>query len=213
MGLVGAFMNIQIALFSVWFGLAGLVFASNDLPSGTPPRTTGVDFYKEEITLTIKNGKASVEGIYYFQNNTDKPGNFPIVFPFYIDSFSLFPRKIKAFIIEGKKNVTLDYKKDEKSGSIILSLPLKPKAATIWRLDYTQKIKSAHARYILTSTGAWGKPLIEASYRFIVPVDYDSVRVWPKADSISQTDGKHIMICHKKDFLPGQDLEIYWQQK
>jgi hypothetical protein len=174
---------------------------------------SSVEFYKEEITLTVNDSEATVHGIYYFRNNTDRSGDFPALFPFYVDSLSLFPHYIKAYLIDSAKTVSLSFRTIEKAGSISLAIPIKPQSTTIWYLDYTQRIKSTHARYIITTTNAWGKPLLEATYRFIAPSDYDSIRTWPTADSIYKDEAEIVILCHRKNFLPQQDMEISWIKK
>jgi hypothetical protein len=187
--------------------------ANDNLSLKSPQRTGGVDFYKEEITLVVKDCRATISGEYYFCNNSNKEGVFPISFPFFIDSLTSYPDKIKAYGIEKGKTIKLKLNKDKKSGSITIQIPLKSKATTIWHLNYSQKIQSTHARYIITSTNAWRLPLLEATYRFIAPVDFDSIRVWPEADSTFKESTRQVFIAHKRDFMPHQDMEIFWHQK
>jgi hypothetical protein len=194
--------------FSLMHGVFGGVLAKKQIKN-----QSGVDFYKEEITLAVNDSESSVNGIYYFRNNTEKAGNFPVIFPFYVDSLSLFPYSIKPYAVDSSKTVSLDFESIEKLGSISLAIPLKPHSVTIWHLDYVQKIKARQARYIITSTNAWGRPLQEATYRFIAPANCDSIKTWPPADSSFKEGGRLIFLSHQKDFLPKQEMEISWRKK
>jgi hypothetical protein len=169
-----------------------------------------VEFFKEDITLSVDDSIASIRGIYYFRNNTDKDAPFPISFPFYVDSLSLFPHSISAYLLDSLKTVMLNYKIYPKANSIGLAIPLKPRSVTIWHLDYSQRIRSPRATYIITSTASWHKPLEEAIYRFVTPADFDSVSVWPPADSTRDSSGYKIYLCRKQNFLPKKDMEIFW---
>jgi hypothetical protein len=205
---------MRILKFSVIFILLSMgVSVAGDLALKRTEKNSGVDFFKEEITLVVNDSEATVHGIYYFRNNTDKSGDFPILFPFYVDSLSQFPNYIRPFIIDSAKTVNLSFRTIENAGSISLGIPVRPRSVTIWYLDYVQRIKATRARYIITSTNAWGKPLEEATYRFIAPSDYDSIHTWPTADSIYKDRAKIVNLCHKKDFLPRQDMEISWIKK
>ena len=190
---------------------ASLVCPQELLPKR--PGSSSVDFYKEEITVTVDDSVASIKGIYYFQNNTQKEGQFPVMFPFYVDSLSLFPVNISAYVMDGVKAETLAYRAMPEASSITLRVPLKPNLTTIWRLDYSQKILAPHARYILTSTASWKMPLAEATYRFIVPADWENVTVWPTADTMIAHGGLKTYSCNRKDFMPKQDMEISWRRK
>jgi hypothetical protein len=201
--------TIFIILLLSW--ISGLSFAQNR--PITKADQSPVEFFKEDITLSVYDSIANVRGIYYFRNNTDNEKPFPILFPFFADSLSLFPHNISAYLIDSAKTIALDYKEVRKASGIMIAIPLKPHSATIWHLDYAQKIRSSHATYIITSTSSWHKPLEDATYRFIAPVNFDSVKVWPTADTSYDSSGHRIYLCKKKDFMPQKDMEIFWQRK
>lgn len=178
-----------------------------------PPRGSAIDFHKEDIVLTVSDSKVAVSGIYWFRNRTDKHMPYPVSFPFYIDSTSLFPDSISAYVKNDSLITQIPFMKYKIAKSIGIRVPMTARGTTIWHLDYSQKILSPHARYILTSTAAWGKPLEEATYKFIVPASFDSVQVWPKADTVYNQGDQKIYLCHKTNFMPKRDMEIYWKTK
>ena len=182
-------------------------------------RGATIDFYKEDITLTVSDSMASVAGIYWFRNPTEMHVPYPVSFPFYVDSTSLFPDSITAYVKEDSLGkplpapVDIQIMKFKSQNSIGIRVPITAKGTTVWHLDYSQKILANHARYILTSTAAWGRPLEDATYKFVVPVSYDSVQVWPIADTSYAQGDKKIYLCHKVNFMPKQDMEIFWKTK
>jgi len=193
--------KISLIIFSVVAGQASTAF------------TAPVDFFREEITLEVSDSVATVHGVFYFRNNTDRDRLFPIVFPFYTDSLTSFPSEIKAFMISDAETTVVNYEALLERGATRMAIPMKPKGVTVWYLDYTQKIKSSHARYILTSTAAWKKPLEEATYYFVVPVEYNIVSVWPEPDDTEIASEKKILKCEKRNFMPERDMEIIWERK
>ncbi|GEM_PF-2499301 len=186
---------------------------AGDLASKQSSNQPSVEFFKEEITLSVSDSQATINGTYYFRNNTDEDWEFPVLFPFYMDSLSLFPFLIRPYFIDSSKVVDLNYRIIENTNSISLAIPLKPHSTTIWHLDYAQKIKAQKARYIITSTNIWGKPLEEATCKFIVPSKFNNVVTWPAADT-SYTDGTNtVFLSHQKEFLPQRDMEVSWRKK
>jgi hypothetical protein len=178
-----------------------------------PHLTSPVDFFKEEITVTIDDSSSSVFGIYYFRNNTERGGKMPIMFPFYVDSASLFPETVFAYTVNGNDTTALDVQDARGQNAVMIEIPMKPNGITIWHLDYSQKILGPKATYILTSTGAWGKPLEDATYRFIIPNDYDSTQTWPEPDSTIIHDSHRELLAHRTNFMPKQNMMIEWKSK
>jgi hypothetical protein len=178
-----------------------------------PYSTSPVDFFKEEITLTIDYSSSIVSGIYYFRNNTERGGKMPIMFPFYVDSASLFPDTIFAYSVNDKDTTALDVRDARGQNAVMIEIPMMPKGTTIWYLDYSQKILEPKATYILTSTGAWGKPLEDATYRFITPADYDSIQAWPEPDSIIIQNSHRELLAYRTNFMPKQNMMIEWKSK
>ena len=177
------------------------------------PRNSAIDFYKEDIVLTVSDSEAVISGTYWFRNPTEMHIPYPVSFPFYVDSTSLFPDGISAYIKNDSTITQIPFMKYKIAKSIGIRVPMTAKGTTIWHLDYSQKILSPHARYILTSTAAWGKPLENATYKFIVPASFDSVRVWPNADTVYNQGDQKIYLCHKVNFMPKRDMEIFWKTK
>jgi hypothetical protein len=198
--------EIVIFIISIIF-IAGCCFGQDEI---NPRPVSLIDFFKEEITLSVSDSVASVNGLYYFRNNSEHEGKMPIVFPFYADSASLFPDTINAYIVSEKDTTHLDYRKTGEHDAVMIGIPLTPKGITIWHLDYKQKILGPRATYILTSTGAWGKPLEDATYRFIVPASFKEVLVWPEADSTINRGKSREYLAHRIDFMPKQNMTIDW---
>ena len=169
-----------------------------------------VDFFKEEITLTVSDSSSNISGIYYFRNNTSKTGNFTVMFPFYVDSLSLFPDTIAAYYFENADTIPISIRQIPKQEMVVLNIPLKDRGITCWHLDYSQKILSSRAVYIITSTASWGKPLEDAKYRFLVPAKYKNISVWPEADTVINHDSYMEYYSHKVNFMPWRDMEIKW---
>lgn len=178
-----------------------------------PPKASPVDFFREEITLTVSDSVSKISGIYYFRVNVEHNGNMPIIFPFYVDSLSLFPDSMFAYILNGADSTKLEIRPAKMKNAVLIIIPIKSKGITVWHFDYSQKIKSARATYIITSTSAWGKPLDDATYRFMAPAHFSDVQAWPEPDSSTVKGDTREYLAHRTNFMPTHDMVISWKSK
>lgn len=172
-----------------------------------------IEFYKEEISMTINDGEFTISGTYYFRNNTEMDKPMSIVFPFNIDDSTHYPHEISAFIVNADDTLELDYQENRERGSIRIAIPIKPEETTVWCLEYTQKIDRPQATYILKSTQAWGQPLEEALYKIDIPDNIDIDYIWADVDSVTAGDNREILWIHKTEYMPFKDMTIKWKEK
>lgn len=203
----GCYMNLTNQIGAIL--LAGVVLPGQ----GENPRSRQVEFFKEEITMAITDSTSSISGAYYFRNNTEKDKPYAVVFPFYVDGVSHYPHEIRAYTVDDGDTLVIEPARLEGRNAVRLRIPMRPEDVTIWHLDYTQRIESDYARYILTSTEAWGQPLEEATYRFLIPADYRIIEIWPKVDKARRLESTIEMWCEKINFMPDQDMRIFWDRE
>jgi hypothetical protein len=202
-GLGGKNMRISL-LITILLTTPNCILAG-DNGAGQRP----VDFFAEEVTLAVDDSFATVTGIYYFRNNTARDWKFPIVFPFHVDSVSLFPEFIGGRLISpdtGMLKVRIQRDQDV----AVIEIPLTSKGVSAWSLTFCQRILSPCARYILKSTQSWGRPLDEAGYKFIAPIWFENVQAWPEPDSVVTRGNKKEFFAHRINFMPEHDMEISW---
>lgn len=200
--------------------LLALAAASTSFAQYADPRSSQVEFFKEDVTMTVTDSTSAVSGVYYFRNNTEKDRPFTVMFPFYVDDAISFPHEIRAYTIDEGDTLAIGTEVLDSLNSVRMSIPMKPKEVTVWYLDYTQRIESDYATYILTTTHAWGKPLQEADFRFIIPTNFSILEIWPKAQGVRRVKGAsegepaHLeLTSHQTDFMPLQNMKITWDKE
>ncbi|MCP4579984.1 MAG: hypothetical protein GY839_00085 [candidate division Zixibacteria bacterium] len=191
--------------------LTGLLNSQSNIPGASGSRKPAVDFFQEEIILTVTDSIAKVEGTYHFRNNTERDFEMPVIFPFYVDSLCSYPHRLEAYQIQQDGRQVMSHRELQKLDGIRFRIPLKAGQESTWYLDYEQKIKSKRAVYIITSTAAWKKPLEQATYTFVAPEEFDEIITWPEADSSYLENGQIYFISVKSNFMPAQDMEIFWK--
>jgi len=160
------------------------------------------DFFKEDIIFRLAGAHLDVEGYYWFLNNSDKPLESEIYYPFpnfsgeMIDSIRLYN------ISAGQKT---RYKLEGTSG-ISFDLIIAPHDTTLFQIGYRQKLNGDSALYILKTTQGWGRPLIQAEYKLLVP---DSLVIkkfsYPPLKSY-YIQSEKIYYWKMENFMPDRDM-------
>lgn len=159
-------------------------------------------FEKEDITFEIKDNVFIVQGIYYFNSNSDK--EFSILYPFPSDSIYSKPFDISIKYINSGQQV--NYKINNDSSSVafrVLADSIQPIL-----ISYHQRLISNRARYILLTTNYWQKPLKQVDYKLVTDLDFSVKSFSIQPDKEIEIDNKKIYLWHKENFIPQKDFVI-----
>lgn len=179
------------------YGLVFLIFiAKISFPQSE------IFFTKEDLTFEVNDSVFVVEGIYYFDSNSDL--KFPILYPFPADGIYSKPFNIKVYYVN--TNEQIDYKMSGDSSAITFPI-IGDKNQPVY-ISYSQKLKSGKAKYILTTTKFWSKPLGEVNYKLITELNFEIGSFSIPPDKSITLDGKKIYLWSMTDFLPKVDFEI-----
>ena len=174
----------------------------------SPAPGQDVDFFSEDLTFRIREGFFEVEGTYSFRNNTAREVNKMLFYPFpdtdYYGEISYI-----SISTEGDTNSQLATVSNNGS---LFKLSIGPSMIMTYMIRYGQKLKSGEARYIITTTKKWGKPLETAHYRLIFASDIqmDSVSVEP--DTIVHVRGITEYRWERVNFMPEKDFIFKFSQ-
>ena len=179
-------------LFLSFLSLFGLPF------QGKPP----VSFIEEFIEFRLKETTFTVNGNYYFVNNTPSAVSKEINYPFpvsisTIDSVHVFDLTLGRF---------LDIKKQARA--ISFNLVVLPYDTVKLNIFYQQKGVMDTIHYILTTTKIWGEPLKKAEYTFETERFRKIKSFSYSPDKSTTTDDKQKYFWKKKDFLPERDFLV-----
>ncbi len=164
------------------------------------------DFLKEDITFRLDKVYFDVEGYYWFANNSSKPVNSEIYYPFpeykggVVDSIRLYN------ISAGQKT---RYKLEGANG-ISFHLFIPPHDTVLFQTGYRQKISGDSAVYILRTTKGWGKPLVYAEYKLIVPDTLNIKKFTYPPDKLYNIEKEKIYYWKMENFMPANDMIFYF---
>lgn len=167
-----------------------------------------LDFFREDLVFKLNRESLSVEGEYFFRNFTGTTVERSLFYPFPQDEdhgsvvwFAAWPRD------DPDSSVVLHKRKQ--GGNFLASFP--PYGQRVYFIGYTQRLKSGHARYILTTTQQWKKPFELANYKLWVPITLhvDSLSYPPdETDTVKE----HIIYKWTRvNFMPDRDFEIWYK--
>ncbi len=160
-----------------------------------------VEFTSERIEMRVRGNVVTIHGTYHFTNPNPKPVRVTMFYPFPVDSSHPYPHAIRV------KPIAYHKVKD----GITWTLDALPKTLSTVEVTYSQTCRDRSARYILTTTRAWGRGLRQAEFTVRVPGAFKEVALSYSPDSLKELNGEQVFYLTKKDFLPDKDLMVQWK--
>jgi hypothetical protein len=167
-----------------------------------------LDFFREDLTFQIDSTNFTVSGQYFFRNNSSSQRQTLINYPLpRLTDGPLFDT-ILVFSEESPAKPLELYFHDTLVSFRITVEPVSDKQITIF---YSQQHNGNYAKYILTTTKYWGKPLQLAEFRLVVPPYINIQNCFEPPDKISEFDDVSIYYWKRQNFSPSHDFEIWFE--
>jgi hypothetical protein len=175
--------------------ILSLCFLGNSLAQAT------ILFPEEHIDFSLDSQYFSINGIYTFQNNSDKTVNHTIYFPFACSVSEVDSIRV-ANISDGRNVTFLKY-----TQGISFPISISVMDSMDVNIFYRQRRKKTNT-YIITSTQTWGNPLKLACYTLTAPLNLEIENFSYQPDSIATSSNHKIYYWKKQNFMPDKDFEI-----
>lgn len=177
-----------------------LLVAALPLLSGLYP---AVNFTKERIDITVYGDRIKMRGIYVYEN----PFPFPIVqgysIPLPVDPDNPEPVLLSASLLsKGRRPIPIRFILGEHR----FGLTFEPLEKIKVQVQYQQEAPGANARYILTTTQPWKKPLIEGQYM----LHAENVEITSSNYALEKEDAT-LSYFRKYQFMPQYDWNFTWR--
>ncbi|MEA4841127.1 MAG: hypothetical protein VB110_09005 [Bacteroidales bacterium] len=157
-----------------------------------------LQFIGERIDFAINKERFSINGIYYFLNNTEVAIRQNILFP--------FPKEADSLIVKRIYNLTYSEKLSfqQLNNAVAFKIVVLPKDTVKVNIAYSQNTDKENI-YILESTQTWGKALKRADYSLTIDtsVQIDSLSLKP--DSLIN----NIYYWDIQDFYPNNNFRVW----
>jgi hypothetical protein len=170
-----------------------------------------LQFHSERICITVLGDSVEVNGFYRFLANAGPGQAVTLAFPYPQDS-----------LLGGAETLRLEEIDPDGSRRDLRFQELPANRGAAWFLEvpagdtllvetvYRQHLRSCFARYIVTTTGLWKRPLHHARFEVALPPEIDSPTFSYPFEP--QTNGEpKVWVFEASEFLPERDIEIRWK--
>jgi hypothetical protein len=159
-----------------------------------------VHFAREEVRLDVRPGTLEVSATYHFTCKSKQPVGAVMSYPFPLDSLNPYPDSV---VIAG-------YSFERSDSAVRFTMHFRPGREDSFRAWYRQPLKGRSARYIVTSTRKWNRPIDVARFQVTVPASLGDVRLSYEADSVTRSGSATSYFFTRKGFFPDRDVIVEW---
>jgi hypothetical protein len=175
--------------------------------AGTAP-AGGLMFVRENIAVSLLlPDTVMVHGEYFFCSGDTVPASSQLYYPFPIDSSAGFPCYSKVRDERFAKDIP--FSSDHEG----ISFPVTVRAGDTTEIVvvYKQQTGKRTGWYILLTTGAWSRPLVNSRYSVSIPNTMTLAYMSYECDSVVSAGNCIVYHFYKKKFMPDRDLSFSWK--
>jgi len=157
-----------------------------------------LEFIGEKIDFAINSDQFTINGIYYFANNSEHEIKQTILFPFAKNTNSTTVKRV--YNLTYGENIPFK----ELNNAVAFKILVLPKDMVKVNIAYAQNTVKENI-YILESTQTWAHALKKADYSltFDASVQIDSLSL--KSDSLIN----NVYYWKRKDFYPNENFKVW----
>lgn len=188
------FGRVLCRLSSVLALVVALAFATGIRPIAR--------FDREQINIQVHPDHIEVVGLYFYRNPWPFPVRQGLSIPFAVDEHHSPPVQVSVMqTAPEEKSVHCRYL----FGRHRFDLTLATRAEVCVRVEYYQHTPAGDARYLLTTTQPWRKPLVHGVYRL-----FEHGVVVQKSNFSLQQLASHVLGFERSNFMPSDDWRFSW---
>lgn len=167
-----------------------------------------ISFVSEHIDMAVEPGRQIITGYYTFRRTGNSPQRFTVSYPFPVNDDMHFPDNISVCRVSDNTRVNVNKHFDH--DSVSFEVPFDKANTVTVAVRYIQRLSAHEARYILTTTAAWGKPLEHAEFVISIPDTLNHVALSYTPDLTIIDEGRIIYSMKRSQFMPEKDLVVRW---
>ena len=199
-------------------GLACLAAAGNEEPSGADAGAGEaarfpLQFDSEVVRLFVEAESLRVEGLYLFRCLESSLPVVSLLYPYPAGELDGGARTVRLEARSpGGTWRLLDFREMPEVPAVRWRVPLELGDRIEVRTTYVQELRAQHARYIVTTTHAWGAPLNRARFEIHLPEDAVPTRFSFPFER-HEGDGKVFYAYEAEGFAPDRDVIVEWETR
>jgi hypothetical protein len=206
--------GLVIVALAIWGLGAGLRMA----PAAEPPRSNPIAdafvliFDSESIRLHVVADSLEVRGTYTLLCREPYAEPIALFYPFPQDSLLGGARMVSLVIRAGSAAAMPGRWEDPGFGTgVRWWMPPCPGDSLVAEAVYRQQLKTDYARYIVTTTRIWGRPLRHAAFEINLPPGAVAVEFSFPFER-REVDGRVFYAFATDNFFPDHDVVVRWQR-
>ena len=164
-----------------------------------------MSFTEEYIEFRLRETTFTVNGIYYFVNNTSDRVSKEISYPFPVPMSDI--DSVHVFDIEQGRFLGFEKLRQ----AIVFRLKMLANDTVRLNIFYRQKGIKDTVKYILTTTKNWGESLKKAEYTFETKKSRKILSFSYPPDKTSYPGHEQKYFWSRKDFLPEKDFIVIFR--
>lgn len=205
----------RLLALAVGIALAGDLAAADESPPRSPrsafARSLPLIFDSEQIALTVLGDSLEVRGRYLLRCQGRGGGEIPLLYPFPRDSLLGGWRFVSLAVRAGAAAPPAPARWEivPRSDAVRWWLPPCASDTLIAEAVYRQALRDDYARYIVTTTRAWERPLRRAEFEIRLPAGAEPVEFGFPFTAVAGEPG--LYRYEATDFLPDHDITVRWR--
>jgi hypothetical protein len=174
-------------------------------------RTIPLRFDSEVIKLFVGSDTLRVEGTYRLICRSDAPPRISLLYPYPADSLlGTAATVLLECRVPGGPWQSLEYEELPRLPAARWRIPMDWGETVEVHTIYTQVLLSRYARYIVTTTQAWGRPLRHARFEIYLPENATPVHFSFPFERL-ESDGHVFYLYEAEEFSPDTDIIVRWE--
>jgi len=156
-----------------------------------------LQFFREDLRFTLTDSSLSVDGDYYFRNNSERDLERMLFYPFPQDS--LYGEVSGCFAVFQDSVDVLG--KITTAGSFFKVI-IPAGQERFVRVGYTHQLLANKAEYILLTTRNWGAPFEIVNYSLTFSKELEVIEFSLLPDDLREDEKNYYLSWRKEDFMP-----------
>jgi hypothetical protein len=169
-----------------------------------------LSFMQEDLDFKLSRHTFTVDGSYWFSNDSDDAIKQALFYPYPQDDFLGKSEFLKLELINPPSGQSVK-KLSESDKGFWFEVTLPAKTIMECRIAYRQKLKANKAKYIIMTTKSWGKPLELAVFKLKVPRGLKITKLPLDNPSVKSTWFHTTYSWERKNFWPEADFIVEFE--
>jgi len=180
------------------------------LPAAARAQELPLAFDSELIHLTVSDDSLEVDGTYWLACTVGE-GSIPLIYPFPADPRMGGARAVSVDIRRpGGEWAAVPYAMLPNGSALRCRVPLLAADTLEFRAVYRQALRERYARYIVTTTRAWNRPLRRARFTVTLPAGATLGETsYPFLPDTTSSAPRYLF--ETEQFWPERDIIVEWE--